>query len=161
MSDRTSIRDAIVAKMKEEILGDTDLYITDLDKQIFGKNKFLSDVDVFPAITVTLGPEVPTSLPSGMRWNKLNLYFRLYVKSEDESDDRLEELIRDVKTFLDLHEDIEYDIIKPDGSSNEIGHATQMTILEITTDEGVLRPYGVGEILVSVLYSDYNARFIR
>lgn len=164
MSDRTSIRDSIVNKMKEDI-SDTnrDTYITNLDKQVFGKNLFLSDIQTFPAVTVAIGPESPTYLPGGFRWNRLNLYFRIYVRSEDESDERLEELIKDVKNFLDLNEDIEYDIIKPGGNqaNTEKGHATQMTLLEITTDEGILKPYGIAEILVSVLYSDYNPRFIR
>ena len=107
MSNRTSIRDQLVTLMKQEISSDNPtIYHIDLDKQVFGKQLFLSDIETFPAVTVGLGPEVPNYKPGGFRWLNLDLYIRIYVRSDDASDEQLEKIIEDVKTFIDLHEEI-------------------------------------------------------
>lgn len=161
MSNRTSVRDAIVEALKTELtLANSDKYYTDIDKNVSSENLYLDQVEVFPAITVALGPETPEYQPGGFRWMFLNLIIRMYVKSEDESDQLLEQLIQDIKTFIDTHEDIDYTITKPDGSSN-IYRATEMTILSIGTDEGILAPFGIGEVSIQIRYQDRNSRFVN
>lgn len=161
MTSRTSIRDAIVDLLKVE-LTDTNskTYHTDIDKNVQSNTKglYLDQIETFPAITVGLGPERPEYLPGGFRWMFLNLTIRLYVKSEDMSDEQLELLLQDIKTFIDTHENIEYTISKPDGTS-VAKKATQMTIISIDTDEGVLHPHGIGEVSLEIRYPDRNVRF--
>lgn len=161
MTSRTSIRDAIVDKLKSELSdANLDRYHTDIDMNVQSNNKglYLDQIETFPAITVGLGPERPEYQPGGFRWMFLTLTIRLYIKSEDMSDEKLELLLQDIKTFIDTHEDIEYTISKPDGTSVD-KKATQMTIVSIDTDEGVLHPFGVGEVSIEIRYPDRNVRF--
>ncbi|AUG85035.1 tail terminator [Vibrio phage Ceto] len=161
MTHRTSIRDKIVDTLKQE-LTDTnqDTYYTDIDMNVSGENLYLDQVETFPALTVALGPERPEYQPGGFRWMYLTLVIRAYVKSEDRADEELELLIQDIKTFIDTHEDIEYTITTPKGVQKQL-QATEMTILSINTDEGVLSPMGIGEVAIEIRYQDRNVRFIR
>lgn len=159
MTDRTSLRDTIVDTMNTSLTAtNSDTYHTDIDMNVHGKNLYLDEVQQFPAITVALGPERPEYQPGGFRWMYLTLTIRAYVKSEDMAEEQLELLLQDIKTFIDMHEDIDYTIIKPDGTS-VTKHATEMTILTISTDEGILRPLGLGEVSIEIRYPDRNSRF--
>lgn len=159
MTHRASIKDKIVEDLKAE-LTDQNLgkYFTDIDMNVHGNNLYLDQVEAFPALTVGLGSERPEYQPGGFRWMFLTLTIRAYVKSEDNADEKLELLIQDIKTFIDTHEDIQYTITKPDGTSVTY-EATQMTILSISTDEGILHPLGLGEVTLEIRYPDRNSRF--
>ena len=167
MTNRSSIKDAIITLIKTEMDGSRGtVYYTDIDDAVTGQNLYVQDVQSFPTISVALGPETPEYQPGGFRWIFLTLYVRCYVKSEDEAEERLEQLIEDVKTFVDRNEDITYNVLKPGGNPSNPNDlqshtATQMTVQEITTDEGVLRPFGIGEIRLQVRYQDRNSRFTR
>lgn len=159
MTHRASIRDKMVEVLKEQLSDQhLDKYYTDIDMNVHNNNLYLDQVETFPALTVGLGPERPEYQPSGFRWMFLTLTFRAYVKSEDRADEKLELLIQDIKTFIDTYEDIEYTITKPDGTS-VTKKATQMTILSISTDEGILHPFGLGEVTLEIRYPDRNTRF--
>lgn len=161
MTHRTSIRDKIVDTLKEQLSDQhLDKYYTDIDMNVHGKNLYLDQVEAFPAITVGLGPERMEYQPGGFRWMYLTLNIRAYVKSEDRSDEELELLIQDIKTFIDTHEDIEYTITTPQGAEKTY-EATQMTVLSINTDEGILHPMGIGEVVIEIRYPDRNVRFKR
>lgn len=142
------------------------VYYTDIDEAVTGKNLYVQDVQTFPTISVALGPESIEYQPGGFRWIFLTLYLRAYVKSDDMAEEKLEELIEDIKTFIDKNEDISYTVLNPGGdpsnpNDSQTLMATQMTLQEITTDEGVLRPFGIGEIRLQVRYQDRNSRFTR
>ena len=159
MSDRTSIKDALVAQMNTEFTAANEgvTYYNDLDQNVKGDILYLEEMEVFPAITVALGPERVEYLPSGFRWQFLTLYIRSYVKSEDETEQRLEQLLADIKTFVDNFERLVYTVINPDGTTTE-KMVTQMTTIAITTDEGLLKPNGIGEMNIEVRYADRNSR---
>ena len=58
-----------------------------------------------------------------------------------------EELLEDVETVLEDNDPLEY------FDSNNIKQSTaQTTILSIDTDEGVLEPLGIGEIVCEIRY---------
>ena len=82
----------------------------------------------------------------GYKDRYLNVTIRCYVKEEDATV-ALDGLIEDVETLLEIHGNLQY----TDKQGN-----TQTThdilIISIDTDEGVLEPFGVGEILVQVHY---------
>ncbi|AFB84004.1 hypothetical protein VPT02_153 [Vibrio phage VPT02] len=161
MTHRASIRDKIVEVMKQELSDQNlDKYYTDIDMNVHNKNLYLDQVETFPAITVGLGPERPEYQPGGFRWMFLTLTIRAYVKSEDRADEELELLIQDIKTFIDTHEDIEYTITTPQGAEKKY-EATQMTVISINTDEGILHPMGIGEVAIEIRYPDRNVRFKR
>jgi hypothetical protein len=178
MSHRSSIKEAIISQLLVEMDGQQkpgnprlvppypegtplfDVYLTDIEGEVSGNNLHFQDIEGYPHITVTLGSESVEYQPSGFRWNFLTLFIRAYVKSEDAAEERLEEIIQDIKTFVDRNEVIPYTITKPDGTTQDL-QATEMTIEQITTDEGLLRPLGIGEVSISVRYADRNGRLPR
>jgi len=72
----------------------------------------------------------------------LGVNIRMYVYGEEPLDE-LEKVLYDIETQLDANNVLTYDT----GKSTE-----QITILSIATDEGLLAPYGVGEITAEVRY---------
>jgi hypothetical protein len=159
MSKRSSIKNALIEQINNELTAANEgtIYYTDIDKNTLGDAVFADSVEVFPAITVILGPERTEYLPSGFRWQYLTMYLRAHVKSEDETEEQLEELISDIKTFIDNFERLDYTVTNPDGTDT-IQTVTQITTVSITTDEGLLKPLGMGEINVEVRYSERSKK---
>lgn len=159
MSDRASIKKALVAGLNSELseANEGSTYHTNIDMNVSGNSIFLDDIEIFPAVAIALGPERTEYLPSGFRWNYLTLYLRMYVKSEDESEEQLEQLIADIKTFIDNFERLDYTVKNPDDTdANKT--VTQMTLVSVTTDEGLLKPIALGEINVEVRYADRSRK---
>jgi hypothetical protein len=68
----------------------------------------------------------------------------LYCKGEDSSQE-LEQLLEDVEGCIDSNRVLTYDNI------NNL-ETTEILVTSITTDEGLLAPYAVGEINLQVRY---------
>jgi hypothetical protein len=82
-------------------------------------------------------------LPGNFTWRYLNVSIKLYTKGEDCAE-QLELLLDDVERVIDDNRVLEYD---------DEGHeTTEILVTSITTDEGLLAPYGVGEINLQVRY---------
>ena len=76
----------------------------------------------------------------------LNVTLRLYVDQEN-SVEALDELIQDVELVLEDNSQLAY--LDRDGNTQ---CTQQTTIISIDTDEGLLDPLGVAEILIEVRY---------
>ena len=59
----------------------------------------------------------------------------------------LNALMEDIETVVENSNTLQYT-----DKQNQIYNVQQMSIISIDTDEGVLEPYGVGEILIEVRY---------
>ena len=108
--------------------------------------KFWDEVEEFPAIHLNAGSETRQYQTGGYKDRFLNITVRCYVNQED-SVAALDELLEDVETVLEENSKLLYH----DRNGLE-QHTHQITILSIDTDEGVLDPLGVGEILLEVRY---------
>jgi hypothetical protein len=83
-------------------------------------------------------------LPSDFTWGYLGLSVKIYVRGE-EPQIELEALLEDVERCVDANRVLVYD---------ELGsETTEILITSITTDEGLLAPYGVGEVNLQVRYA--------
>lgn len=143
MSARTMIVQAITSKLLEKLTG-VSPYSTNLyGKNAVTKHLFWDEVHDFPFISIVPGVETREYLPSNFKWGFLNVSLKLYVYSEDKSNELLESLIQDVESVLASNEELQLE----DGRE-----VTEILIQSITTDEGLLAPYGVGEINISVRY---------
>jgi len=143
MSRRSSIINALVAKINETLDG-TAPYETNLNGNCFGKLKFWDEVNDFPSVFITPGSETCEYLPSDFTWAYLGLSVKIYVRGE-EPQTELEALLEDVERCIDANRVLVYD---------ETGsETTEILITSITTDEGLLAPYGVGEINLQVRYA--------
>ena len=108
--------------------------------------KFWDEVEEFPAIHLNAGSETREYQGGGYKDRFLNVTVRCYVNEED-SVEALDELLEDVETVLEENSRLKYH------DRNGLEQFTQqITIVSIDTDEGVLDPLGVGEILIEVRY---------
>lgn len=143
MSARTSIVKALVAVLNSSINGSAPYNTNLYGVNAVAKLKFWDEVNDFPFISVVPGVETREYLPSNFAWGHLNVALKLYVRSEDNSAELLEELINDVESVLRNNENLQF---------SDTQESTEILVLSIITDEGLLAPYGVGEINISVRY---------
>lgn len=143
MSRRTSIVKALVEKLKT--ISTNAGYKTDLATAAFPYLKFWDEVNNFPSMYCTAGSEAREYMPSNFTWGFLGLSLKIYTKGED-SQQLLEDLLEDVENLIDANRVLVYD--------EALGYeTTEILITSITTDEGLLAPYAVGEINLQVRYA--------
>ena len=144
MTKRISIVTALAEKFK--IIDGTGSYKTDLSGNSYPKLKFWDEVQDFPCVYLTAGTEVREYMPSDFTWGYLNISVKVYVRSESEAQQQLENLLDDLENVIDANRVLVYD------TTNNLS-TTEILIQSITTDEGLLAPYGVGEINLQVRYA--------
>jgi hypothetical protein len=143
-SRRLGIVTALVDKLKE--INGTYPYNTDLEGRVEPRLKFWDEVEAFPAIHLNAGSESRLYQGGGYKDRFMSLTIRCYVNEED-AVVALEGLLEDVETALEENSRLLY----KDRQGNS-QYTQQITILTIDTDEGVLEPIGVGEIVCEVRY---------
>lgn len=142
MSRRTSIIKALAEKLK--VIDGNFPYKSNLYNNAFPILKFWDEVQDFPAIYMSPGSEVREYHPSDFAWGFLNISLKIYCKGDD-GQQLLEDLLEDVEKVIDGNRVLVYD--------QDTGYeTTEILITSITTDEGLLAPYAVGEILLQVRY---------
>ena len=85
-------------------------------------------------------------MPADFTWGFLSISIKAYVRSESEAQQQLEDLLDDLEKVIHDNRVLVYD------TTNNLS-TTEILIQSITTDEGLLAPYGVGEINVQVRYA--------
>ena len=141
---RSKILNALVDEIKT--IDGTGAYKTDLADEVFPRMKFWDEVDQFAAVHLSAGSETRQYLPAGEKWRYVIITIRAYVNSEDPIDE-LEELLEDIETVIDCGDPINYE------DSLGVNKAVALvSIVSISTDEGVLAPLGIGEMTVEVQY---------
>jgi hypothetical protein len=141
---RTSIVEAIVDKLKD--IDGNGNFLTDVFNNVHPRLKFWDEVTEFPAIHVNAGNETREYQGGGYRDRFLTVTIRCYVNEEDATV-ALDKLLEDVETVLDANSQLTY--TDKTGASQQ---THQISIISIDTDEGVLEPLGVGEVLIEVRY---------
>jgi hypothetical protein len=143
MSVRTSIVKALSEKLK--LIDGTGIYKTNIFNNAYPKLVFWDECKDFPAIYMSTGSETREYLPGNFKWAFLGVSLKLYVKGEDPAQ-QLEELLEDVEKCIDLNRTLVYDPLIVGAQTTEI------LVNSIITDEGLLAPYGVGEINLVLQY---------
>ena len=141
---RQSIVNALVVKLKT--INGTGAFLTNVNDNVSPRLKFWDEVDDFPAIHLNAGSETREYQGGGFKDRFLAITVRCYVNEED-AVDALDKLLEDVETVLEDNSRLDY-------TNRQGGTDTtqQITIVSIDTDEGVLEPLGVGEMLIEVRY---------
>ena len=142
MSRRTSIVKALAEKFK--VIDGSTGYKTNIFNNSFAKLKFWDETSDFPSIYVVAGSESRDYMPSAFTWGYLGVSLKVYCKGED-SQQLLEDLLEDVENVVDANRVLVYD------AANNY-ETTEILITSITTDEGLLAPYAIGEINLQVRY---------
>ena len=143
-SRRSNIVEALAIKLKD--IDGSGAFLTDVGNNVHPRLKFWDEVEDFPAIHLNAGAETREYQAGGYKDRFLNVTLRCYVQ-EDDAQAALNSLMEDVETVLEQNSNLKYF----DKQNNEF-NCQQITIVSIDTDEGVLEPLGVGEILIEVRY---------
>jgi hypothetical protein len=143
MSRRTSIIRALTEKLKA--IDGTAPYQTNLSNNAYAKLKFWDEVEDFPAVYLTPGSEQREYHPGDFAWGFLGIGVKVYCRGEL-AQDQLEQLLEDIERCVDANRVLVYD------TTNNY-ETTEILIQSITTDEGLLAPYAVGEINLQVRYA--------
>ena len=144
---QTTRRSGILSALAElfERIDGGDGYKTDLTGAIHTRMKFWDEVDVFPTLHMSAGTETRQYYGGGQKFRYLTVTIRVYVNSEEPIDE-LEELLEDIETVVDDAGQFNY--YASEGTQNIL----QTSIVSISTDEGVLAPLGVGEMILEIRY---------
>ena len=143
-SRRKRIIDALVAKLKT--INGQGAFLTNVGENVHPRMKFWDEVDEFPALHLNAGSETREYQTAGVRDRFLSVTIRCYVQEED-AQEALNELMEDVETVIEDNSRLMYT-----DKLNNVFYTQQITVISIDTDEGVLEPLGVGEILLEVRY---------
>lgn len=142
MSNRKSIATALAAKLN--LINGQAPYQINLFNNAYAKLKFWDEINDFPSVYLVSGTEHREYLPGNFAWGYLGLSIKVYCKGDD-SQEQLDLLLQDIETCIDANRVLVYD------STNNF-ETTEILIQSITTDEGLLRPYAIGEINLQVRY---------
>jgi len=143
-SRRKRIIDALVAKLKT--INGQGAFLTDVGENVHPRLKFWDEIEEFPALHLNAGSETRLYQTAGVRDRFLAVTVRCYVQDE-EAQESLNELMEDVETVIEDNSRLAYT-----DKYNNVFFTQQITVISIDTDEGVLEPLGVGEILIEVRY---------
>ena len=143
----TTRRGAIMTALATEFknIDGSGSYKSRIDGNVETRMKFWDEVEQFPAIHMAAGAETREYYGGGQKWRFLRITIRAYVNAEDPIDE-LEELLEDIETVIDSSNNLTY---KQLGGSAGV---TQFTVISIDTDEGVLAPLGIGEMIIEARY---------
>ena len=141
---RSSIVNAIVEKLKD--INGSGGYLSDLNENISPRLKFWDEVEEFPAVHLNAGSETRAYQGAGYKDRFMSITIRCYVHDED-SVAALDGLLEDIETVIEENSRLTYTDRTGNSQSTQ-----QITIISIDTDEGVLEPLGVGEMLIEVRY---------
>ena len=143
-SRRLGIVAALVNKLKD--IDGTGEFLTNLNESVYPRLKFWDEVEEFPAVHLNAGSETREYQTGGYKDRFLSVTIRCYVQAED-AVEALDELMEDVETILEDNSRLRYK-----DRNNVDQYTQQITVVSLDTDEGVLEPLGVGEMLIEVRY---------
>lgn len=142
MSRRKSILTALANKFKD--IDGTGEYTTNIYSNAFPYLQFWDTVSNFPCIYMSPGTELREYHPADFTWGFLGVSLKVYCKGET-SQEQLEDLLEDIEHAVNSNRQLVYDV------DNNYS-TTEILISSITTDEGLLAPYAIGEINLQVRY---------
>ena len=142
---RRAIVGAIASKLYESLNGSAPFRSS--VQSVEPRLRFWDEVQDFPAIQVGAGQETREYEGGGFRFRFLRVTIRCYVNDNDDVILALEELLEDVETVLEDNDPLTYT-----DSTGTSQSTAKTSIISVDTDEGVLEPLGVGEVIVEIQY---------
>lgn len=106
----------------------------------FRQIKFIDEVNDFPSIYLSAGTEIRNFQSQNLTVATLTVIIRAYVYGEDNSQALADDLVQDIEHIIYTIND------NPDKGILDI------TIENITEDEGLSFPHGIAEVELSVVY---------
>ena len=144
LSRRKEIVELLVSELKKingqiSTFNPSYTYNLNISNNCFRRVKFLDEINDFPTVCVNAGAESRIYHSDGLTIGELNIQIRSYVRAEDP-----------ITTAENLAEDIEH-IVYNLGDRPELG-ILDVTIESVSTDEGLVAPFGILEIDILARY---------
>ena len=144
-SRRSDIINLLVTELMKIDGGTSDFdssytFNTNLSNNVERKIKFLDEVNDFPSLYLAAGTEIRDFNSQNLTTATLDATIRAYVFSDDESQDKMDDLIQDIEHVIYRIED------------NSDKGIQEISISNISVDEGLFTPYGLSEIEVTIDY---------
>jgi hypothetical protein len=140
MSARADIKQALVTKLKE--INGTSPYISNLFTNVEDKLIFWNEVNDYPFVCLTVSNETREYLPGNFKWGILTIPIWVYIKT-DNSEKAIEDIFTDIEYLIDNNLELEYSTGK---------FTEDIRIINLSSDEGLMDPLRIGEILLQVRY---------
>ena len=144
-TQRKKIAQALVNKFKE--IDGNHPFNSNIFKNADAHLVFLDEIQQYPKVCVVAGDEEREYQPGGFKWRFLELTIRVYVEDANDPQEVLSLLLEDLERVID-----DNDILVYDDTVSPNLQTTSATITSISTDEGVITPLGIGEMVVEVRY---------
>ena len=144
-TQRKKIAEALVSKFKE--IDGNYPYNSNIFNNADSHLVFLDEIQQYPKICVVAGDEERLYQPGGFKWRFLTVTIRAYVDDANDPQEVLSLLLEDIERVIDDNDILVYD----DTVSPNLSTAS-LTIQQISTDEGVIAPLGIGEMIIEVRY---------
>ena len=142
---RKKIVDALVEKLKG--INGIHPYNSNIFNNAHGHMIFLDQIQEYPKVCVVAGDEARQYQPGEFKWRFLQLDIRVYVENQEDSQEALAVLMEDIERVIDDNDILAYDTtVSPNLKT------TSLTLLSLSTDEGVLSPLGIGEMTIECRY---------
>ena len=139
-SRRMAIVQALVTKLK--LINGNTPYRSNVYGNVLPKLLFWDEVEDFPAIHCSAGPETRQYQGSGYKDRFMTVSLRIYVQQED-AIMALEKLFEDIEFVIETNSGLSYK--DQDGNTQSV---QQLTMVSLDTDEGALEPLAIGEIVL-------------
>ena len=142
-SRRRDITNFLVGELKKingaaSTFDSTYTYQVNLFDNVFRRLKFLDEVNDFPSVYLQAGTENRIYDSKGLTTSTLDIMLRVYVHKENATAE-LESTMQDIEFVIYNMDTEQYGIM-------------DVQVASMSTDEGLLDPYGIGEVGVTVQY---------
>ena len=113
-------------------------YQVNLFDNVFRRLKLLDEINDFPSVFLQAGTENRVYDSKGLTTSTLDIMIRVYVHTENAVEE-LESTMQDIEFVIYNMDTEKYGIM-------------DVQVASMGTDEGLLDPYGIGEVAVTVQY---------
>ena len=142
---RKKIVNALVKQIKE--IDGNYPYNSNVFNNVHGNMIFLDQIQEYPKVCVVAGDETRQYQPNEFKWRFLSLDIRVYVEDQEDPQEVLALLMEDIERVIDSNDVLTYDnTVSPNLTT------TSLTLVSMSTDEGVLTPLGIGELTLTCRY---------
>ena len=142
---RKKIVNALVKQIKE--IDGNYPYNSNVFNNVHGNMIFLDQIQEYPKVCVVAGDETRQYQPNEFKWRFLSLDIRVYVEDQEDPQEVLSLLCEDIERVIDDNDVLTYDdTVSPNLTT------TSLTLRSLSTDEGVLTPLGIGELILECRY---------
>jgi hypothetical protein len=142
---RKKIVEALVKKLKG--INGNHPFNSNVFNNVTGHMVFLDQIQEYPKVCVVAGDEAREYQPNEFKWRFLSLDIRVYVDNEEDPQEVLALLMEDIERVIDENDVLIYDdTVSPNLTT------TSLTLESLSTDEGILKPLGIGELTLVCRY---------